>query len=435
MKRSISMNTSCSKKTNVSVNVKLLFFILIIISSPDSLLAQFHWETESSDGFEARSGHTAAVLDNKIYVMGGGILVNRNTQLQVFDPSTNMWDTPQTSNTIDARDGATSVTFNGKIYLIGGGGNVPSVKVFDPSANKWSTPTTYGWFTQRSGLTSGIVNDKIYTIGGYISNNIFRDSVEVFDPRTNFWSTPATIGTFTARNSPTSSVVNGKIYLIGGNAGNVFINTVEVFDPSTNTWSTVSTTGNFTSRIWHTASVVNDKIYIIGGYDSTKYAKTVDVFDPSTNSWSTPAITGKFNPRSLSASGVVNGNIYVIGGDGYVNGDSGLQRVLNINQALEPGLSKVTPNSLPAQSNLDPAYPNPIFDSKANFTFDVVKEGVVSITISDILGNKVATVLDETRAPGNYEVNYDVSKFTAGVYFVRMQTAGQIKSRQMVLVK
>jgi hypothetical protein len=52
-----------------------------------------------------------------------------------------------------------------------------------------------------------------------------------------------------------------------------------------------------------------------------------------------------------------------------------------------------------------------------------------------MLGNKVSTVLEETRKRGTYKVDWNASKLPSGMYYISLQTSGQIKTRQMVVVK
>jgi hypothetical protein len=89
----------------------------------------------------------------------------------------------------------------------------------------------------------------------------------------------------------------------------------------------------------------------------------------------------------------------------------------------------------PSQSYINPIQPNPIYNGHVSFSFDISKEGIVRLDVVDILGKPIATVLEEACKPGTYKVDYDVSKFTAGVYFVRMQNGNQVKTRQMMIVR
>lgn len=195
------------------------------------------WSAPQTTGtFTGRGGLTSAVVGGKIYVIGGtnagpATIVNA---VEVFDPVTNKWSTATTTGTFTGRAYLTSAVVNGKIYVIGGingsGSAVTTLDVFDPATNTWSTPATTGTFSPRIDLASSVLNGKIYVFGGQKGNS-YLNTLEVFDPSTNAWSTPSTTGTFTARNGLTASVVNGVIYVMGGYNGITELNANEAYTP------------------------------------------------------------------------------------------------------------------------------------------------------------------------------------------------------------
>jgi len=167
------------------------------------------WSKPTTTGISTkRYGFTSAVINGKIYVIGGkgkAADVGYVTTVEVFDPSTNQWAAPVTTGTFTARSQLTSCVINNKIYVFGGGDSTKvfnTLQVFDPLTNSWSTPTTTGTSTARRGTASGVLDGKMYVIGGYdyyTSGGHDLNTVEVFDPATNVWTTPTTSGDFTAR--------------------------------------------------------------------------------------------------------------------------------------------------------------------------------------------------------------------------------------------
>jgi N-acetylneuraminic acid mutarotase len=79
---------------------------------------------------------------------------------EVYDPSTNTWNTTAAVNMPTARDGSAATTLNGTIYVIGGyrSGPLSTVEVYDPSSNSWSTGANMP--TARSDLSIAAVNGK-----------------------------------------------------------------------------------------------------------------------------------------------------------------------------------------------------------------------------------------------------------------------------------
>lgn len=79
-------------------------------------------------------------------------------------------------------------------------------------------------------------------------------------------------------------------------------------------------------------------------------------------------------------------------------------------------------------------YPNP-FNPKTTIPFELPMTGQVTLTVYDLLGRLVATLVDEKLIAGHYEIPFDGRQLASGVYFYRLEFAGQVKHRSMVLVK
>jgi len=60
---------------------------------------------------------------------------------------------------------------------------------------------------------------------------------------------------------------------------------------------------------------------------------------------------------------------------------------------------------------------------------------LVTLIIYDILGRKVATFVNKVQKAGNYEVKFDASNLSSGVYIYQLQSGGFLKSRKIVLLK
>ena len=57
------------------------------------------------------------------------------------------------------------------------------------------------------------------------------------------------------------------------------------------------------------------------------------------------------------------------------------------------------------------------------------------LKVYDVLGNEVATLVDEYRSAGSYEVEFDASELSSGVYFYRLQAGKYVQSKKMILIK
>ena len=90
--------------------------------------------------------------------------------------------------------------------------------------------------------------------------------------------------------------------------------------------------------------------------------------------------------------------------------------------------------SLPAEYALQQNYPNP-FNPSTTIMFQVAKAGFVSLKVYDLLGQEVATLVNENRAPGTYTVDWLAGRVPSGIYFCRMQSGSFAATRSMMLMK
>lgn len=83
---------------------------------------------------------------------------------------------------------------------------------------------------------------------------------------------------------------------------------------------------------------------------------------------------------------------------------------------------------------LNQNYPNP-FNPTTIITYYVQKSSFVTIKVYDIIGRKVATLVNSIKAPGTYIVNFDAGKLASGVYFCNMQSGNFIDTKKLILIK
>ena len=94
----------------------------------------------------------------------------------------------------------------------------------------------------------------------------------------------------------------------------------------------------------------------------------------------------------------------------------------------------VTGELTPAVYSLEQNYPNP-FNPLTTISFSIPSSGFTSIKVYDILGNEVATLVNEEKAAGNYEVNFNASNLSSGVYLYRLQAKDFTELKKMILLR
>ncbi|HTW91743.1 MAG TPA: SUMF1/EgtB/PvdO family nonheme iron enzyme [bacterium] len=78
--------------------------------------------------------------------------------------------------------------------------------------------------------------------------------------------------------------------------------------------------------------------------------------------------------------------------------------------------------------------PNP-FRFSTRLTYSVPSTGLVTLRVYDVLGHEVATLVNATKQPGSYAVQWDARRNAAGVYSCRLQAGGETTTRTLQLVK
>jgi len=256
---------------------------------------------------EARSGVGVAVVNGKIYAIGGAGKGGFCSFNEEYDPATDTWTSKAPMPTPRADFGI--AVYQNMIYCIGG--YIPEDatgvnEVYDPATDAWEAKAPMP--TPRLNLQANVVNGKIYLIGGN-SNGTLN---EVYDPANDTWLTKASVPT--AVSSYASAVVDNKIYVITSNLN-------QIYDAENDSWSLGAPSplpAVLASAGATTGVNAPERVYVFGAdadlpfWQLTTRNFTAQGYDPKTNSWTVCASmsTGRFS----ASVAVVNDKLYVIGG-------------------------------------------------------------------------------------------------------------------------
>ncbi|MDZ7260683.1 MAG: T9SS type A sorting domain-containing protein [candidate division KSB1 bacterium] len=106
--------------------------------------------------------------------------------------------------------------------------------------------------------------------------------------------------------------------------------------------------------------------------------------------------------------------------------------VANLYKSLTAVESQST--TVPANFALGQNYPNP-FNPITRIAYALKVNGKVRLSVYDLMGKEVAVLVDGIQSAGNHEVQFSGANLTSGIYFYKLQSADQVITKKMMLVK
>ncbi len=179
-------------------------------------------------------------------------------------------------------------------------------------------------------------------------------------------------------------------------------------------------------RPWNYAFGDHYYIYsLTGGSDNGEFSQSVYVNDEAPSNASGGPIDNLTSIQAWS---------YPASGDDiiFTSPARSVQYIL-----LEPGTHTVGVEKADAKIasfRLLQNYPNP-FNPTTVISYQLPVASDVNLKVYDILGREVATLVNQIKPAGSYDVTFDASKMASGVYFYRLQTETFVETKQMILVK
>ena len=79
-------------------------------------------------------------------------------------------------------------------------------------------------------------------------------------------------------------------------------------------------------------------------------------------------------------------------------------------------------------------YPNP-FNPITTIKYSIAKPELVTLKVYDILGSEIATLINEIKTSGNYEVSFNASNLASGMYLYKLTAGNYTKVQKMILMK
>jgi N-acetylneuraminic acid mutarotase len=335
--------------------IALLLALIMLASASSIIIKQASSDEATGDSWAimtpmptARAGLEVAVVDGKIYAIGGSNNGFSKAN-EMYDPAANNWTVKAQMPT--ARSGFGIAVYGKKIYCIGGAAGPNSeptgvVEVYDTVTDSWETKTSMP--TSRHGIDANLVNGEIYVIGGSKGSPVALNLNEVYDPESDTWTTKAApVGVY----NYASAVVDGTIYVIGGGGSDL----TQIYTPDNDTWSQGALIPNAEydatqcTAAAATAGVLAPKrIYVLGGGSLIAFDLN-RVYDPVADAWSNA--TSMPTARETLAVAVVDDLLYAIGGSGW----NPYKPPVATNERYTP----IGYGSIPLDNSVSPGNPEP----------------------------------------------------------------------------
>lgn len=247
------------------------------ITNEMQLLVHLMWKPmpilNDNHGPGARIGAAAAIVDGKLYVIGGAVNGHAKNDVYYLTIGKNEWESPSMYGLPPlALTGHCCAVIGSEIFIYGGGdGETPvnDLFVIDTVSHKWIKPQAEG--TRPVGgigcsmVTFGL---KIVVYGGY-GNRMYSDDVAVLDSATMTWSHPMQRGDpLPLPRVGHTAVVVGKsdMFVFGGSTDGRPSKELWCLDLQSMHWDKYNSKGEIPyARFGHTAVAVGRSLYVFGG--------------------------------------------------------------------------------------------------------------------------------------------------------------------------
>ena len=387
-----------------------------------------------------------------VYNFGGNDNFGDN-RVQRYNTETGQW-IPRTNMPVKASSGV-AVSVGNKIYVIGGYNNVDKtlnkVQIYDPSSDAWLTEGVPMPPPVKADFGASVYNNKVYIVGGdsAVEGSAPINKVRVYDPVADSWN-EATPFTHSVAKCAVG-IDQNRIIVTGGSNRQTFVNFdsvhIGIINPSNPLEIEWRYAGSFPggAMVRMSAAKVESGLVFVGGDSgySSNYRGTTYVCmltdTHSVKAWfPLPEMpTKRSNMGPMLASNNVD-SVWAVGG--IFNGvQQNKLEALYVPELPAVVAVREYAEGIPSVFSLKQNYPNP-FNPATIIRFDIKQKGIATLKLYNLLGQELATLLDEQKEIGSYDVRMNASTYSSGVYFYRLSVttqSGKIfsETKKMILMK
>ncbi len=190
---------------------------------------------------------------------------------------------------------------------------------------------------------------------------------------------------------------------------------------------------------WKNHNVVmdgtTDQIFTNKGELASSFELKANVNSATTFQWfndgnAIDGVTSESYTYSFDSNNSANYNPY---GEYYCQTNAGNSRkIIIVKGTVDVEDTEVS--EIPTEYRLNQNYPNP-FNPTTIISYALPKQEMVTINIYNILGERVAELVNEVQNAGNYKVNFDAGNLSTGAYIYRIEAGNFVQIKKMLLIK
>ena len=408
-------------------------------------------------------GISVAISSDGNTAVVGGPVDNITGAAWVFTRNNGVWK-QQGSKIVGT--GSVGSAFQGQSVAISSDGNTAIVGGYQDNGGKgaaWIFTRNDTVWTQQGtklvgtgfigsayeGTSVAISSDgNTAVVGGNYDNNSIG-AIWVFTRTNGVWTQQGSklvgtgvVGKFGSQGSSVSISSDGNTIIEGGPGDGVSnLGAAWIFTRSNGLWaqqgSSLVPTGSVGSSYQGQSVAIspNGNIALIGGRYNNSDGGGISAFTRSGGVWTqqgqeilgSGSVGGSAQGRSVAIS---SENTALVGGPN----DNNLAGAVWVFVYKVTGIA---PNSgeVPEAFNLSQNYPNP-FNPGTTVSYQLKLSGHVTIKVYDLLGNEVATLVNNEEKPaGVYSISFDAGKLSSGIYLYKLQVGNFVETKKMIFLK
>ena len=292
-------------------------------------------------------------------------------------------------------------------------------------------------------IAYGLNGNLYHTYIGNVSGNLYINKNYNFGDPSSFFNqhtveSGATDTTFTpeiiASRHDTSSQTITAVYGWFNNGRRDLKQTIKFGGAGWSTpanWSSFASTDNVNVALYSRRSNNNDvfqAVFTRTGLNNG-LPRAIRYREFSLGSWNSSIEVSTGSPTGLQSAAVVEMNT-TSAAFAYTGPNSTNVYFNNEDWTVDVNEEEGSPENYSLVQN----YPNP-FNPNTTIKFKIPENSFVSIKVYNVLGKEVATLVNEDMNKGTYEVDFNASSLSSGVYFYKLETSNFVQTNKMVLMK